>query len=197
MAEIKISQLPPVVTALDTDEFEVNQGGVSKKVTRTQILSESFTQKAGAFFATDQVRSRSVSGLKLFGIDDKGIFVNSAGDVGIGTTTPNSKLQVAGAVSTPISTKTADYTITASDSGIVGNPASNNITFILPTAVGISGREYKIKNRSATHSIVIDGAGTETIDDTLTKTLASQYAGVVVKSTGTNWIIVSQMGKIS
>ena len=34
---IKISALPAVVTPLDTDEFETNQGGTSKKETRAQI----------------------------------------------------------------------------------------------------------------------------------------------------------------
>ena len=38
MADSKISALPAVVTPVGTDEFAVNQGGVSKKITATQIL---------------------------------------------------------------------------------------------------------------------------------------------------------------
>ena len=38
MADSKISALPAVVTPAGTDEFAVNQGGTSKKITATQIL---------------------------------------------------------------------------------------------------------------------------------------------------------------
>ena len=40
MANQRISELLAVVTPADTDEFAVNQGGVSKKITRAQILSD-------------------------------------------------------------------------------------------------------------------------------------------------------------
>jgi len=39
MADSKISALPAVVTPLSTDEFAVNQGGVSKKETGAQIVA--------------------------------------------------------------------------------------------------------------------------------------------------------------
>lgn len=39
MADSKISALPAVVTPTDTDEYAVNQGGISKKITRAQIFT--------------------------------------------------------------------------------------------------------------------------------------------------------------
>lgn len=39
MPEQKISGLPAVVTPLDSDQFETNQGGVSKRETRAQIVT--------------------------------------------------------------------------------------------------------------------------------------------------------------
>jgi len=42
MADTKISDLTAVVTPADTDEFAVNQGGTSKKETRSQILSDAY-----------------------------------------------------------------------------------------------------------------------------------------------------------
>ena len=38
----KISELPAVATPADTDQLETNQGGVSKRITRAQILSDAY-----------------------------------------------------------------------------------------------------------------------------------------------------------
>jgi len=70
----------------------------------------------------------------------------------------------------------------------VVNCTSGTFTVTLPTAVGIKGREYVIKN-SGTGVITIDGAGTETIDGALTQTLPAQYDFYKVTSDGANWII--------
>jgi len=43
MADTKISDLTAVVTPAGTDEFAVNQAGVSKKMTLNQVQSFSFT----------------------------------------------------------------------------------------------------------------------------------------------------------
>ena len=82
--------------------------------------------------------------------------------------------------------KTATYTITASDYTI--DCTANTFTVTLPTAVGITGRIYNIKN-SGTGEITVEGDGTETVDGNLNLTL-SQYDGVSLQSTGSNWIII-------
>lgn len=46
MADVKISALPAVVTPVGTDEFAVNQGGTTKKMTLSQLLAAS---ESGAF----------------------------------------------------------------------------------------------------------------------------------------------------
>jgi hypothetical protein len=116
--------------------------------------------------------------------------------VGIGTTAPSSILEVAGAIETALSTKTTDYTVTASDSVVIGNPSSADITFTLPTAVGIAGRQYTFKNINVTYNTIIDGSGTETIDGALTKTLDTR-AAIVIISDGANWMVKSQLGTIT
>ena len=83
--------------------------------------------------------------------------------------------------------KSANYTIEASNDFLI-HYTSGSYTVSLPTAVGITGQEFEVKN-SGIGTITLDADGSETIDGALTKSLA-QYDAVKVMSTGTNWIIV-------
>lgn len=83
-------------------------------------------------------------------------------------------------------TGTGDYTITESDYLI--NVTSGSPTITLPTAAGVEGREYCIKN-SGTGTVTLDGSGSETIDGSANKTF-NQYTSITVVSDGTNWVIV-------
>ena len=83
--------------------------------------------------------------------------------------------------------KTATYTASATD--YVINCTSGTFTVSLPTAVGITGRVYVVKN-SGTGTTTVDPAGTETIDGALTVALATQYQSIMVMSNGANWIVI-------
>lgn len=120
--------------------------------------------------------------------DQNLIFVDASADfVGIGTSSPNSKLHVNGSLSVAYVAKTANYTATSSDSVI--NCTSGTFTVTLPTAVGITGRKYTIKN-SGTGVITIGTTSSQTIDGVTTQTLGTQYMSMDVVSNGANWIIV-------
>ena len=82
--------------------------------------------------------------------------------------------------------KTANYTLVAADYLI--NCTANSFTVTLPTAVGIEGKHYVVKN-SGTGSITLDGDGTETIDGSLTQVF-TQYTAIHVVSDNANWIII-------
>lgn len=82
-------------------------------------------------------------------------------------------------------TKTDDYTITDDDAVILCN---GTFTLTLPTAVGIDGRIYTIKN-IGTGEVTIDGNGDETIDDGKTATLTDQYEVINIVSDNTEWFI--------
>ncbi|MBA3678577.1 hypothetical protein H0W80_00015 [Candidatus Saccharibacteria bacterium] len=80
----------------------------------------------------------------------------------------------------------ANYTATANNYTI--DCTTNTFTVTLPTAVGVTGQVYNIKN-SGTGVITIATTSSQTIDGVTTAVLSTQYASLVVQSTGANWII--------
>ena len=93
-------------------------------------------------------------------------------------------------LSMPYKAVTGAYTATESD--FVINATSGTFTVTLPTAVGIEGRIYVIKNSGA-GTVTLDGNGSETIDGGTTVSLSSQYQSVIIQSNGANWTILSEI----
>lgn len=81
--------------------------------------------------------------------------------------------------------KSDTYTITESDFLI--NATSGTFTITLPTAVGISGRVYIVKNSGA-GTVTVDGNADETIDGAANVSLSTQWDVVRLMSNGVNWI---------
>ncbi|OIO40628.1 hypothetical protein AUJ10_02640, partial [Candidatus Pacearchaeota archaeon CG1_02_31_27] len=105
---------------------------------------------------------------------------------------PNSRLQVNGAIATVLANKTGAYTVTISDSVITGDATTAAFSITLPTAVGITGRQYTFKKiDTSANAVTIDGAETETIDGAATYDLSAQWKYVTIVSDGTNWLIVA------
>lgn len=84
--------------------------------------------------------------------------------------------------------KTGNYTITSIDE--VVNCTSGTFTVTLPTAVGITGQTFTIKNSGA-GTITVATTSSQTIDGVTTKTLNVQYGLLKVASDGANYIILS------
>lgn len=111
--------------------------------------------------------------------------------VGIGVTAPNSPLQVAGSIASPISAKTASYTLSATDSTVLG---SGNITLTLPSAASITGRTYTLKKTDASGTTVtIATSSSQTIDGASSIALTAQNEAATVQSDGTNWWVIAQV----
>jgi hypothetical protein len=123
---------------------------------------------------------------------DGQMVLTTAGNVGIGTTTPTSLLHVSGAVATAIVNKTANYTAAAGDSTITVDTSTAAVTITLPTAVGISGRMYTIKKvTSDGNAVTVDGNASETVDSGATYSLPAQWSYVTIQSNGANWLIIA------
>ena len=115
--------------------------------------------------------------------------------IGIGTTTPNSTLDVRGSLSTNLRTFTTSTSAGSTDNVLLftGTAAA---TLTLPTAVSISGRSYQIKNASLTGptpALTIATTSSQTVDGLTSWTLAGLYQTVTVISDGSNWKITNDL----
>lgn len=84
----------------------------------------------------------------------------------------------------------ADYTITTGDYIISYTSLSTGRTVTLPTAVGIAGQQYIIKDESGganAHNITIATTSSQTIDGTTPPSITTNYGQVRVYSDGANW----------
>jgi hypothetical protein len=117
------------------------------------------------------------------------------GSGGTGATTAAAARTALGldAASTLTSTTSTTYNVLTTDKYVVYT-GSSNATFTLPTAAGVAGKEYMIKNMTA-NSVTISTTGSEQIwQDAANKTTSAslgtdaQNNWIKVVSDGTNWI---------
>ena len=89
---------------------------------------------------------------------------------------------------------TAATTLVANTIGNVGNChslvniTSGTFTVTLPTAVGIVGYQFVIKN-SGSGTVTLATTSSQTIDGASTQTI-TQYQSLTVVSNGANWILI-------
>ncbi len=118
--------------------------------------------------------------------------------VGIGTTSPNSMLDVRGAMSLSYRSFTGNTTIGNNDNTVVFTGNSNS-TVTLPDASSCTGRIYRIKNASTetiTPALTILTCSNQPIDGiTIGWTLDEANESVTLVSNGTGWYISSQNSK--
>lgn len=111
----------------------------------------------------------------------------SSGGIALGSDSlPFGGLRLSGAVSKAYSAITTGTTLDTTHH--IVNCTSGTFSVTLPTAVGIAGREYVIKN-SGTGAITLATTSAQTIDGA-SSLILSQYDSYTVISNGANWIIV-------
>lgn len=99
-----------------------------------------------------------------------------------------STLTLAGSFAPAYIGKATSYTATISDHTIEVTATGQTIT--LPTAVGISGREYTVK-LTASGTGTVATTSSQTIDGSTTFPLTAQYKYVTIQSNNANWIIIA------
>jgi hypothetical protein len=111
--------------------------------------------------------------------------------VGISQASPTSVLHVNGPIATALVSKTAAYTLTATDSIALGSASTAAFTLTLPTAVGCTGRQYILKKTdSSANAVTVGTTSSQTIDGATTYPLTAQYESITVVSDGANWSII-------
>lgn len=106
------------------------------------------------------------------------------GNVGIGTgNAPVSLLEDAGSFGVPIVSKTANYTLTASDYTVIFD--GTTLTATLPAASGATRRVYVIVNRNAT--ALTTSIAYQTLTTGVTSTTITAASSIMIQSDGTNY----------
>ena len=112
--------------------------------------------------------------------------------VGIGTTAPNSTLDVRGSLSLNYRAFTAGTTASVTDNMLVftGTTAA---TVTLPDATACIGRVYWLKNTSSNTSVLtVATTASQTIDGLSSWLIDETNEGIRIISNGTNWNITAQ-----
>lgn len=96
---------------------------------------------------------------------------------------------------TNINIITTDTTLDSSHNIVTANSSSGTLTISLPTAVGMSGKTYKIRKIGTDYNnIIIDADSSETIDGLSTWELKMPHDYVEIISDGSNWRILEHTG---
>ena len=106
-----------------------------------------------------------------------------------------------GGIGGPSDGKSANYTVVSSDDGKIIRVDANgaNRTISLPN-LSSTDNGYTvtvIKTDAGVHTITIDGNGADTINGAATAVLRVQYASVVLKWTGSLWLVIGEAGTLA
>ncbi|MGI4897516.1 MAG: beta strand repeat-containing protein [Janthinobacterium lividum] len=170
----------------------ISQGSVFVDAATTNNGTVAPGMLFGGTNSGEGIASQRTSG-NLNGLDFYTNFVNrmtitNTGNIGINTKAPTSTLHVNGSVAVNVVTKSADYTILATDYIIINtSTATTGPTITLPTASGCTGRMYRIINHG-TANITISPAVNNTNTGTTSVLGTGTGSNVMeVVSDGSNW----------
>jgi hypothetical protein len=113
----------------------------------------------------------------------------SAGNVGVGTTTPTSKLQVGGSFALPLTSTAAAITLDATHATVRIDATTADVNVTLPAANIATGRIYSVvKADSSTNKLIFN----QTIQGNgFTFTQANVPGEYKIQSNGTNWYLLN------
>ena len=112
------------------------------------------------------------------------VLINTATDDTINKLQVNGSAKIGGAITTKTQVITTNTTLNATHNIVI---VSNGSAVTLPTAVGITGRQYNVI-RSGASNVTINTTSSQTISGDNNLILTSQWDSVVVVSDGSNWV---------
>jgi Chaperone of endosialidase/Head domain of trimeric autotransporter adhesin len=119
-----------------------------------------------------------------------GVYAQS--QIGIGTTSPNSMLDVRGSLSLNYRAFTTAASAASTDNALVFTGTSV-ATLTLPDATTCAGRLYTIKNASSNASVLtIATTSSQTIDGLTSWSLSQTNKSLIIISNGANWYATSE-----
>jgi hypothetical protein len=86
---------------------------------------------------------------------------------------------------------TANVTLTASNTVVLVNSTSGNVTVKLPDAAANMGRYYVIKRTVAANNVIIQPVSGQTIEGNANETLTGAGSADTIISDGTRWVRIS------
>lgn len=90
-----------------------------------------------------------------------------------------------------VSAVSANFTAASTSTVILADATGGSLTVTLPTAVGITGRVYRVKRtNSGANTVTVATTSSQTIDGDLTQIMTVQYTSIDVISDGANWSIL-------
>jgi hypothetical protein len=145
------------------------------------------------------IDNTAVTYAKIQNVTDNRLLGRSAGTngsvqeitIGSGLSLSGGTLTSTGGSSYSISTKTSNFTETATSGEIIllGDTTGGTFTITLPTAVSNTAK-ITIKKIAGSNNLTIDGNGSQTIDGGLTADLVTIYESITLVSDNSNWHII-------
>lgn len=126
--------------------------------------------------------------------EEEDVLYNTTHQIGIGTPTPNSSLQVVGSLSLAITTVTSPSTVVLDENtyAYLFDLTNGDINATLPAAETCYGRQYVIKLiGSGSNDLILQTVGSQTIDGSDDPTVpATSNSNFTLMSDGANWWVV-------
>lgn len=93
---------------------------------------------------------------------------------------------------TSVNIKVTDYTIVSTDGTVMGDTTASSFTFTLPTAVGVKGKTYTIKNiGDPAHDLTVAARTGELVENASDLIITVTETSLVLLSDGSGWRIVA------